>query len=218
DLSAGLASTRTAGAWLTCAGRRASSSRWPSGSISTPVFARVAESGAAGYHRHRVRTAHLGGGDGVARGRACSLSPEGGDTCRLTLRRLRHGDRRGVDLMPRFDNPRPFGARAIAFVFQGGGSLTAAQVCIFWPLTEAGRAPDLVVGFSAGALNAVAFASDPSPDGLDHLEAVSVSLRRRRVAPFSPRALLAALAGRGDAFVSDTALQVLLEWAALART
>jgi len=120
--------------------------------------------------------------------------------------------------MPLFDNPRPFGARAIAFVFQGGGSLTAAQVGKLWALTEAGVAPDLVVGSSAGALNAVAFASDPSPGGLDHLEAAWVSLRRRRVAPFSLRALLAALAGRGDAFVSDTALQVLLERAALART
>ena len=120
--------------------------------------------------------------------------------------------------MPLFDNPRPFGARAIAFVFQGGGSLTAAQVGMLWALTEAGVAPDLVVGSSAGALNAVAFASDPSPGGLDHLEAAWVSLRRRRVAPFSLRALLAALAGRGDAFVSDTALQVLLERAALART
>ena len=120
--------------------------------------------------------------------------------------------------MPLFDNPRPFGARAIAFVFQGGGSLSAPQVGMLWALTEAGVAPDLVVGSSAGALNAVAFASDPSPGGLDHLEAAWVSLRRRRVAPFSLRALLAALAGRGDAFVSDTALQVLLERAALART
>jgi len=120
--------------------------------------------------------------------------------------------------MPLFDNPRPLGAGAIAFVFQGGGSLTAPQVGTLWALTEAGVAPDLVVGSSAGALNAVAFASDPSPDGLDHLEAVWVSLRRRRVAPFSLRALLAAPAGRGDAFVSDTASQVLLERAALART
>jgi hypothetical protein len=39
-----------------------------------------------------------------------------------------------------------------------------------------------------------------------------------RIAPFTLRTLLAALAGRGDAFVSDTALRVLLERAALART
>jgi NTE family protein len=106
----------------------------------------------------------------------------------------------------------------IAFVFQGGGSVTAPQVGVLSALTEAGVMPDVAVGSSAGALNAVAFASDPSPEGLDELEAVWVSLRRRHVAPFSLRTLFAALTGRGDAFVSDTALPVLLERAALART
>jgi len=106
----------------------------------------------------------------------------------------------------------------VAFVFQGGGSLTAPQVGMLWALTEAGVMPDLVVGSSAGALNAVAFASDPSPEGLDELEAVWVSLRRRPVARFSFRTVFGALTGRADALVSDTALRVLLERATLAPT
>lgn len=116
------------------------------------------------------------------------------------------------------DNPRRVGAGGIAFVFQGGGSLTAPQVGMLRALRDAGVRPDLVVGSSAGALNAVAFASDPSPEGLDELAAVWISLRRRHVAPFSFRALFAALTGRADALVSGKALRVLLGRAALART
>ena len=73
---------------------------------------------------------------------------------------------------------------------------------MLWALTEAGLMPDLVVGSSAGALNAVAFANDPTASGLDRLEALWVSLRRRRVAPFSLRTVGGAILGHGDAIVS----------------
>jgi NTE family protein len=106
----------------------------------------------------------------------------------------------------------------VAFVFQGGGSLAAPQVGMLRALTEAGVVPDLVVGSSAGALNAVAFASDPGVAGLGGLESVWMSLRRRRVAPFSVRAALAAAAGRGDGLVSNSALRALIESAAVAGT
>ena len=109
-------------------------------------------------------------------------------------------------------------AGPVAFVFQGGGSLAAPQVGMLRALTEAGLMPDLVIGSSAGALNAVAFASDPSLAGLGRLESVWTSLRRRRVAPFSVRTALAAVAGRGDGLVSNSALRALIESAALART
>ena len=45
-------------------------------------------------------------------------------------------------------------ADGVAFVFQGGGSLSAPQVGMLRALSEAGVLPDLVVGSSAGALNA----------------------------------------------------------------
>src|ERR1700685_268944 len=83
----------------------------------------------------------------------------------------------------------------VAFVFQGGGSLSAPQVGMLRALSEAGVLPHLVVGSSAGALNAVAFATAPTSAGLDRLEAVWMSLRRRKVGHFSARTLLAP--GRG---------------------
>lgn len=97
----------------------------------------------------------------------------------------------------------------LAFVLQGGGSLAAPQVGMLRALTDAGIVPDLVVGSSAGALNAVAFASDPSLAGLDRLQSLWTSLRRRQVAPLSLRTLAGAFTGRGDGLVSNTALRAL---------
>jgi NTE family protein len=113
---------------------------------------------------------------------------------------------------------RPGQADAVAFVFQGGGSLTAPQVGMLRALREAGLTPDLVIGSSAGAINAAAFATDPGPAGLDRLEAVWMSLRRRHVAPLSAPTLLAAVAGRGDGLVPSSGLRSLLASAAIART
>jgi NTE family protein len=72
--------------------------------------------------------------------------------------------------------------RAVAFVLQGGGSLSAGQVGMLRALTEAGIEPDLIGGSSAGAWNAVAFATDPTLGGVDKLEGMWLSLRRRDVA------------------------------------
>lgn len=52
-------------------------------------------------------------------------------------------------------------------------------------LTEAGIEPDLIGGSSAGAWNAVAFATDPTVGGLDQLE--GMWLRLRRCPPTSSR-------------------------------
>jgi len=98
----------------------------------------------------------------------------------------------------------------VAFVFQGGGSLTAPQVGMLRALQAAGIHPDLLVGSSAGALNAVAYATDPSATGIDRLEQLWRSLRRRHVAAFSARTLLAALVGRHDGLLSNEPLRVLL--------
>src|ERR1700722_17807074 len=109
-------------------------------------------------------------------------------------------------------------ADGVAFVFQGGGSLSAPQVGMLRALSEAGVQPDLVVGSSAGALNAVAFAADPTQVGVERLETVWMSLRRRNVARFSGRTLLAAALGRGDGLVSNSGLRDLLRTAALPAT
>src|SRR5262245_10116520 len=102
-------------------------------------------------------------------------------------------------------------AGGVAFVFQGGGSLAAAQVGMLRALTEAGIVPDLVVGASAGGLNAVAYASDPTAAGIDRVADLWASLRRKDVAPLSLRGLVGGLAGRQDGLASTTGLRHLLE-------
>jgi NTE family protein len=59
-----------------------------------------------------------------------------------------------------------------AVVFSGGGNAGAAQVGMVRALFEAGIRPDLYVGCSVGALNAVYLAADPSPTRIDGLEAI----------------------------------------------
>ncbi len=73
------------------------------------------------------------------------------------------------------DNPRS----KVAFVFEGGGSLAATQIGMLRALTEVRLRPELVIGTSAGAINAVAFAANPTSGGLAQLEALWLSLRRR---------------------------------------
>jgi len=56
-----------------------------------------------------------------------------------------------------------------AFVLSGGGNYGALQVGALKALLDHNIHPDLVVGTSAGALNAAWFAGDPTPHGLVQL-------------------------------------------------
>jgi NTE family protein len=109
-------------------------------------------------------------------------------------------------------------AHRVGLVLQGGGSVAATQVGMLRAILEAGIRPDVVVGSSAGALNAVAFASDPTLAGIDRLERLWLSMRRRTVAPLSPRVVLAALRGRGSAMLPNGGLRSVLESADAAPT
>jgi NTE family protein len=100
--------------------------------------------------------------------------------------------------------------RTTAFVFQGGGSLSAPQVGMLRALTEAGITPDLVVGSSAGALNAVAYATDPTARGVARLTELWLRLRRRHVARISLRNVARAVAGRSDGLLDAQPLESLL--------
>jgi NTE family protein len=84
----------------------------------------------------------------------------------------------------------------VAFVLSGGGALAAAQVGALRALYEAGIVPDLVVGSSAGAINAVAFAQDPTPAGLERMATGWIALSRRDVFPLRPDRVAAAVLGR----------------------
>ncbi len=98
----------------------------------------------------------------------------------------------------------------VAFVLAGGGSLAATHVGMLRALTESGIVPDLVVGTSAGAINAFRFATDPTEDGLVRLKDLWHGLRRKDVFPINPRDIVAGLIGRRDGFVSPDRLRAFL--------
>jgi NTE family protein len=125
---------------------------------------------------------------------------------RALVRPAAHRHPPGKATVARSTHRRP----TVAFVFQGGGSLTAAQVGMLRALLEAGITPDFVIGSSAGAMNAVTFAQDPTVEGLARLEQLWSGLRRGAVFPINARDIVAGLAGRRDGLVSPRRLRALL--------
>lgn len=75
--------------------------------------------------------------------------------------------------------------KPLAFVLSGGGARGALQVGALQVLMERGLKPDLLVGASAGALNAAFLASDPSITGLQHLALVWMQVVKEDVYPGS---------------------------------
>ncbi len=73
-----------------------------------------------------------------------------------------------------------------AFVLSGGGNYGALQVGALRALVESGITPDLVVGTSAGAINAAFFASKPTLAGVDELAQLWMRVRREDIYPGSP--------------------------------
>ena len=75
----------------------------------------------------------------------------------------------------------------VAFVFSGGASLGASQAGMLQALYEEGIRPDLLVGTSAGAINAAFAASRPTTVGtaLD-LQRIWRRLKRAHVFPANP--------------------------------
>jgi NTE family protein len=98
-----------------------------------------------------------------------------------------------------------------AFVLSGGGSLGAVQVGMLQALAERGITPELLVGTSAGALNAVFVAAHgTSPGALDRLAATWMTLRRDDVFPLRAPQMVLALAGVRDALCADSGLEHLV--------
>lgn len=99
-----------------------------------------------------------------------------------------------------------------AFVLSGGGSLGAVQVGMLRALSEQGIAPDLLVGTSAGALNAAFVATyEDVGDALDALSQRWVATSRRAVFPFDPARHLRAMAGRAASMFSSNGLRSIVE-------
>lgn len=97
-----------------------------------------------------------------------------------------------------------------AFVLSGGSNLGATQVGMLRALFEAGIVPDSITGTSAGAINALGIAQNPSLDGVRDLERIWLSLKRSTIFPFKPVHGFLGFIGRRDSLVvSDGLRQVL---------
>ncbi len=102
------------------------------------------------------------------------------------------------------------GNRRTAFVLAGGGSFGAVQVGMLKALAAAGVRADLVVGSSVGAINAAYYAGDPTPQGVERLEAIWRGLRRRDIFPIGWRVLFGLARGH-DGLVRADGLRRLVE-------
>jgi NTE family protein len=98
-----------------------------------------------------------------------------------------------------------------AFVLSGGMALGALQVGMLRALYERGIVPDVLVGTSAGALNAAFVASRPqTPATANELARLWRSIQREDVFPVSLRALFGGLRGLRDHLVPDRELRRLV--------
>ena len=99
-----------------------------------------------------------------------------------------------------------------AFVLSGGGSLGAVQVGMLQALAERDVRPDLLIGTSAGAINAAYVAGHGTGrQALDTLADTWRGLRRQDVFPFDPLRHFLALAGSRDSLCSDRGLRRLID-------
>ena len=99
-----------------------------------------------------------------------------------------------------------------AFVLSGGGSLGAVQVGMLHALADRGIQPDLLVGTSAGALNAAFVAGHGTgPAAVAELGRVWQSVRSRRLFHLEPRRALLALFGQRPALFASDGLEELVQ-------
>ncbi|HXF70972.1 MAG TPA: patatin-like phospholipase family protein [Thermoflexus sp.] len=98
-----------------------------------------------------------------------------------------------------------------AFVLSGGGNRGPLQVGALRALLERGIEPDFLVGTSAGAINAVAFAVDPTLGGVERLAAAWRRVRRADIYPGNLFTILWRLLTHQDSLFSGSGLRRVLE-------
>lgn len=99
-----------------------------------------------------------------------------------------------------------------AFVLSGGGSLGAVQVGMLAALGEQDIRPDVLIGTSAGALNAVYIASRGfNTETIAGLADIWRGLRRQQVFPVDPLRQTLALVGRRPSLYSMRPLRRIVE-------
>src|SRR5690348_14435811 len=103
---------------------------------------------------------------------------------------------------------RAAGEPRTAFVLAGGAALGALQAGMVHALYQRGITPDLLIGTSAGALNAAFLAARPATVATAHdLADPWRALRRRDILPLRPATLASGLAGRRDHLIPGRALR-----------
>lgn len=103
------------------------------------------------------------------------------------------------------------GAERTAFVLSGGGSLGAVQVGMLQALSVAGVEPDLLVGTSAGAVNAAWVAGHGmGRKSLEELATLWRGLRRSELFPIRPAGVVGATLGRSPALCTNNGLAHLI--------
>jgi NTE family protein len=70
-----------------------------------------------------------------------------------------------------------------ALVLAGGSTRGAVQIGMLQVLAEHGFVPDRIYGASVGAINGVAFASDPTVAGIEHMTRIWKGIRRQTIYP-----------------------------------
>ena len=105
-----------------------------------------------------------------------------------------------------------------AFVLSGGGNQGVSQVGMLRALFERGIEPDVLIGTSAGALNAAAIATDPTPAGVEKLADVWLSIRSGEVFPGSKLARAWNVLRRDDHLFTNVGLCAVIERANAAPT
>jgi NTE family protein len=93
--------------------------------------------------------------------------------------------------------------RPLAFVLPGGGALGGFQVGELRALAEAGIEPDLLIGVSAGAVNAALHSWHHGVDGALRMETIWRSIRRRDLLRVHPGRIALAMAGRHPSFLDN---------------
>lgn len=110
-----------------------------------------------------------------------------------------------------FRSARSSSSPRTAFVLSGGASLGALQVGMLWALYERGIRADMLIGTSAGALNAAFLATrPPSVHTVRELATVWANLRREDLFPLHVRNLVAGVANHSDHLVPDTGMRALV--------
>ena len=93
--------------------------------------------------------------------------------------------------------------RPLAFVFPGGGALGSYQVGVLAALAAAAIEPDLLIGVSAGAMNAALFAWNGGSEGITRIEEIWRTLKRRDLLRLQPARLALAFTGYRPSFVDN---------------